>query len=81
MGKWDKAINIAENYDKINLKNTFYRYAKFLESEGEYEKAIVFYQKSGNHGFEVPRMLMGHPDLLSKHVEKSEDSVSYINQY
>jgi hypothetical protein len=28
---WDEAIAVAEKHDRINLKNTYHRYAKALE--------------------------------------------------
>lgn len=38
--KWSDAFEIAEKYDRINLKNTYYNYAKYLESVGAIEAAI-----------------------------------------
>jgi hypothetical protein len=35
-GDWKKAIEIAEKYDRINLKSTYYKHARNLEISEEY---------------------------------------------
>jgi len=56
-GQWDKALKVAKEKDRMNLKTTYYLYAKHLESLGEIEKAIKQYEYSNTHTREVPRML------------------------
>jgi hypothetical protein len=36
----EKAIEVGEKYDRINLKNNYYNAAKFYEVQGKYAKAI-----------------------------------------
>jgi len=36
------------NYNKINIKPTYYNYGKYLEEMGDYNEAIKAYEKSGN---------------------------------
>lgn len=64
INQWNKAMEFA---DGLNVKNVYYNYAKHLESNGEIEEAIKFYEKSNTHTFEVPRMLFqlndGHRSL------------------
>lgn len=50
-GEWEKSVQIAETYDRINLKNTYYKTAKLLEISRDFEKAIEFYEKSGTHKY------------------------------
>lgn len=38
--EWEKAIEVATNYDRIHLRNTYYNYAKHLEETNQLEKAI-----------------------------------------
>lgn len=48
-GEIDKAIEISEKYDRVNLKNTYFNAAKFYEAQGKYELAIEFFEKSNTH--------------------------------
>lgn len=58
--EWKKAIDCV---DKLNYKNLCYNYAKYLENEeGNLSEAIKYYQLSGTHVFEVPRMLFDVED-------------------
>merc|ERR1712136_97224 len=45
-GQWQKALEIAESSDRINLRTTYYNYAKHLESPGDVASAINAYEKS-----------------------------------
>ena len=56
-GQWDKAVQVAEEKDRIHLKATHYLHAKHLEAMGQHTDAIVSYEASGTHRTEVPRML------------------------
>ena len=56
-GEWDEAIEVAEKYNRINLKNTQYALAKHFESIGEVDNAIRHFVLSDTHKVEVPRML------------------------
>ena len=33
-GQWEKALEVAENVDRIHLRSTFYNFAKHLEKKG-----------------------------------------------
>ena len=54
MNKWEEAIETAS---QMNLPTVYYNYAKKLESDGNFTKAIKYYELSNTHTFEVPRML------------------------
>lgn len=56
-GEWDEAIEVAEKYNRINLKNTHFTMGKHFESIGAIEDAIRHYIESDTHKTEVPRML------------------------
>jgi intraflagellar transport protein 140 len=62
-GEWDEAIEVAEKYNRINLKNTHYALAKHFESIGETDNAIRHFVQSNTHRIEVPRMLCGLRDF------------------
>ncbi|XP_054168671.1 intraflagellar transport protein 140 homolog [Oppia nitens] len=53
--EWQKAI---KSVDRVNQKTVYYNYAKHLEqNESNIKEAIKYYELSGTHVFEVPRML------------------------
>ncbi|VDM46423.1 unnamed protein product [Toxocara canis] len=68
-----QAFEVAEHNDRIHLRNTYYAYAKYLESLGANEGAIENYEKSDTQRFEVPRMLFDDPKVLETYVKKRRD--------
>ena len=62
-GKQEESIKIAEEKDRINLKNTYYRQAKDYEVLKDFNKAIEYYELSETHQKEVPRMLIENQEL------------------
>ncbi|CAD8148851.1 unnamed protein product [Paramecium pentaurelia] len=62
-GQWEKAVEIAEKHDRINLLSTYYKLAKQYEISKEWDKAIQYYEKSGNALKEVPRMFYEADEL------------------
>ena len=56
-GEFDDAVECAEKFNRINLKNTHYSMAKHYEAIGEVDMAIKYYISSNTHQREVPRML------------------------
>ncbi|MCP9263725.1 hypothetical protein DINM_007106 [Dirofilaria immitis] len=71
--RWDEAFKIAEKYDRLHLRNTYYNYANYLESLNSIDAAIENYEKSDTHRFEVPRMLFDRPKMLEAYVKKTKD--------
>ena len=78
-GEWDRALQIAENFDRISLKSTYYKMAKQQEVSRNFERAIEYYEKSDTYRKEVPRMLMNANEfgLLEKYIESSSDKELY----
>lgn len=62
-GKYEEAIEIALDIDRIHLRNTYYNYGKQKERVGDMNKAIELYEKA-NCRREIPRILMQHPIAL-----------------
>lgn len=71
--QWQKAIEIAEAHDRVHLRTTYYNYAKHLEATADHTLALNYYEKSGTHWFEVPRMLLGDLQALETYVNKMKD--------
>jgi intraflagellar transport protein 140 len=74
-GLWDKSIQIAKEKDRIHLKSTHFKFAKYLESVGSVEEAMDHFELSGNARTEVPRLLfhLGRVDELGEYVLRSDD--------
>ena len=71
-GQWDKALEVAENGDRIHLRSSFYNFAKHLESKNDIPGAIQNYERSGTHRFEVPRLLFEDWNVLETYVQVRE---------
>lgn len=56
-GEWEKAVQVAKEYDRIHLRTTHYNYAKHLESIGDFAESINQYELAKAHWYEVPRMM------------------------
>ncbi|XP_068236628.1 intraflagellar transport protein 140 homolog isoform X1 [Palaemon carinicauda] len=72
-GTWSKALESAENHDRIHLRSTHYNYAKHLESKGDFSGAISHYEQSDTHRFEVPRMLFDELPTLEDYIMHTKD--------
>ena len=77
--QWDKAIRVAEQDDRINLKNTYYKAAKSYEKHQNYKEAIKYYELSETNVDEVPRMLYENEQfpLLIEYSEKVQEKSVY----
>ncbi|XP_076007585.1 intraflagellar transport protein 140 homolog [Genypterus blacodes] len=76
-GRWQQALETAENHDRIHLRTTYYRYAKYLEAMGDKTTAITYYENSDSHRVEVPRMLQDDIMSLEIYVNKKKDRNIY----
>ncbi|KAM4631549.1 intraflagellar transport protein 140 homolog [Discoglossus pictus] len=72
-GRWQQAIETAENHDRIHLRTTYYNYAKHLEATGDRNISLNYFEKSDTHRFEIPRMLLDDPQSLEIYINKKKD--------
>uniref|UniRef100_A0A673Y600 Intraflagellar transport 140 n=1 Tax=Salmo trutta TaxID=8032 RepID=A0A673Y600_SALTR len=77
-GQWQQAVETAETHDRIHLRTTYYSYAKYLEAIGDKSMALVFFEKSDTHRFEVPRMLLDDALSLEIYVNKMKDNADSL---
>jgi intraflagellar transport protein 140 len=49
LGDWKKSIEIAQNNDRIHLKNTYYKTAKMFEVSKDFDNAIKYYELANCH--------------------------------
>ncbi|KAJ7984508.1 hypothetical protein DPEC_G00355540 [Dallia pectoralis] len=75
--RWPQALETAENHDRIHLRTTYYSHAKHLEAIGDKGIALLFYERSDTHRFEVPRMLLDDAQSLESYVNKKKDKNIY----
>ncbi|XP_071443964.1 intraflagellar transport protein 140 homolog [Hetaerina americana] len=73
--RWELALQVAEELDRIHLRSTCYNYARHLEAQGDISRAITMYEKSETHRTEVPRMLSCHEELLESYMKQTKDQV------
>lgn len=59
-----KALQIAEQGDRINLKNTYFRKAEELKEKGDIKGAIEYYEKTQNPVQGITQMLLNDPIML-----------------
>lgn len=79
-GKLDQALKIAESKDRINFRNTSHMYAKSLEEEGNFEEAVIHYEKA-NTCHNIPRMLLNRPQQLEVYMEKTTDVYVFCKEF
>lgn len=59
LGQWQKAIEVAEQHDRVNLRAAYYQYAEYLKESGNIEAAVPMYEKSGS-ALQTAQMLYQH---------------------
>ncbi|CAJ0957557.1 unnamed protein product [Ranitomeya imitator] len=74
-GQWQKAIETAENHDRVHLRTTYYHYAKDQEAMGDRTVSLSYFEKSDTHRFEVPRMLLDNPQTLEDYINNKKDKI------
>ena len=91
-GQWSKAIETAEMYDRIHLRQTYYNYAKHLEGKGDINAAIpqwVFFFNSSKEVLSLPTFVSDSvcvfvcllPTLLNKLWMYFDEIFSIVQQW
>ena len=63
-GRFDEALVIAEQLDRVHLKNTYFKYAEYLKEQGNVTGALEYYDKCNNATHNITQMLMEDPASL-----------------
>lgn len=74
-GNWERALEIGESKDRINLKNTYYSFGKYLDEVGDLAGSLAAYEKSAAYSFEIPRMLINQQGELERYIKTCDDKV------
>ncbi|XP_060028617.1 intraflagellar transport protein 140 homolog isoform X2 [Erinaceus europaeus] len=72
-GQWQKAVEVAEQHDRVHLRTTCHSYARHLEASSNCRLALSYYEKADTHRFEVPRMLSEDLPSLETYINKMKD--------
>lgn len=73
-GDFEEAIKVAEQFDRIHLKNTYYRNAEWNREKNDIQNALKFYEKSSNPTHNVTQMLMEDPQALKSYMQDTTDT-------
>jgi intraflagellar transport protein 140 len=80
-GNWEKAIETSGTNDRINLKNTYYNYGRYLVQIEDVNGSLAALEKTAAYGFEIPRMLMLRNGELETYITSSGDKVILSSSY
>ena len=84
-GHYERALEVAHDFDRIHLRSTHFQYAKALEVLGDTEAAIKNYEASNTHCRQVPRMLFeaGKLEDLERYIQQLDDlsAIRWWGQY
>ncbi|XP_003373232.1 intraflagellar transport protein 140 [Trichinella spiralis] len=72
LGNWEEAIKVAQNNDQIHLKNTHYRYGKYLQETGKLHEAIEYFEKASVEAIEIPRLITESVAQLEAYVQQKQ---------
>lgn len=59
-----QAIKIAEQFDRVHLKSTYFKYGEYLRDNGDIKGAIKYFEMSDAGATNVTKMLMDDPQAL-----------------
>jgi len=78
-GKWEDALEVARNHDRIHLKTTQYQYAKHCADVGDIDRAIVYFEKAGVAASAVPKLLFeaNQMERLEEYVDQSGNAALF----
>ncbi|KNC50874.1 Ift140 protein [Thecamonas trahens ATCC 50062] len=71
--QWRAAVDLARSSDRIHLRNTFFKFGKYLESIGETKQALQAYERAGLAAEQVPRLLARDLPALEQYVKASNE--------
>jgi intraflagellar transport protein 140 len=69
-GRFEEALKIAEEFDRVHLKNTYFKYAEWLRELGDTKEALKYYEMASNSTHNITEMLMENAsDLKVRDIE------------
>lgn len=59
-----QAIKVAEQFDRVHLRNTFFKCGEWLRDTGDTQQAMKYFEKAKNVTANVTQLLMDDPAAL-----------------
>ena len=56
-----QAIKVAEQFDRVHLRNTYFKYGEWLKEMGDVQRAIQYFEKAKSATTSVTQLLMEDP--------------------
>uniref|UniRef100_A0AAG5DP30 Uncharacterized protein n=1 Tax=Anopheles atroparvus TaxID=41427 RepID=A0AAG5DP30_ANOAO len=72
-GRFDEALEVAEHFDRVHLRNTYHRYAEWLKENGKTQKAIQYYERTSSLMHNISQLLIDDPGALKKYMQTTSD--------
>ncbi|XP_058128207.1 intraflagellar transport protein 140 homolog [Anopheles ziemanni] len=72
-GRFDEALEVAEHFDRVHLRNTYHRYAEWLKENGKTQKAIQYYERTSSLMHNISQLLIDDPVALKKYMQQTTD--------
>uniref|UniRef100_A0A182RYS9 WD_REPEATS_REGION domain-containing protein n=1 Tax=Anopheles funestus TaxID=62324 RepID=A0A182RYS9_ANOFN len=72
-GRFEEALEVAEHFDRVHLRNTYHRYAEWLKECGKTQKAIQYYERTSSLMHNISQLLMDDPAALKQYMQGTSD--------
>uniref|UniRef100_A0A182QMN5 Uncharacterized protein n=1 Tax=Anopheles farauti TaxID=69004 RepID=A0A182QMN5_9DIPT len=72
-GRFEEALEVAEHFDRVHLRNTYHRYAEWLKECGKTQKAIQYYERTSSLMHNISQLLMDDPGALKQYMQATTD--------
>ncbi|XP_049537307.1 intraflagellar transport protein 140 homolog [Anopheles darlingi] len=72
-GRYEEALEVAEHFDRVHLRNTYHRYAEWLKENGQTQKAIECYERTSSLLHTVSQLLIDDPVALKQYMQATTD--------
>nr|XP_049461792.1 intraflagellar transport protein 140 homolog [Anopheles coluzzii] len=72
-GRFEEALEVAEHFDRVHLRNTYHRYAEWLKECGKTQKAIQYYERTTSLMHNISQLLMDDPGALKQYMQATTD--------
>ncbi|XP_035773197.1 intraflagellar transport protein 140 homolog [Anopheles albimanus] len=72
-GRYEEALEVAEHFDRVHLRNTYHRYAEWLKENGQTQKAIECYERTSSLLHTVSQLLIDDPVALKQYMQSTSD--------
>ncbi|XP_053678512.1 intraflagellar transport protein 140 homolog [Anopheles nili] len=72
-GRFEEALEVAEHFDRVHLRNTYHKYAEWLKECGKTQKAIQYYERTNSLMHNISQLLMDDPAALKQYMQATSN--------